>query len=287
MNSLYHAGLPSVAAAAAALAAAPAAAQAADEWQYAESDESCRASRSFDTAAGSTTLQLRSFGPGSAVNVTVAGPEVAREPNAVRMVELGWDGEGFERHQVGVLGTLGGVPSVSLLAAHRPVASFAFFFEERAVQVSPLDPGAETMQLRVVGYAAKELAVGPLAEPLRRLEECEARLMESWGWGRDYAARVATPPVMRDPQSWFYKAIVYPAVPNLNRVSSLLQLRLRVDARGRVAECVVQSSPGSSQFGEKNCTGLRRQARFDPALDAQGQPVESYFQLSITFARYD
>jgi hypothetical protein len=271
----------------ASFAAGPVAAQPSAEWQYAESAESCRASRSFDTPAGITTLQLRSFGPGSAVVVTVAGPEIASEPNAARMVELGWDGEGFDRHQVGVLGSFGGVPSVSLLAAHRSVASFAFFFEERAVQVSPLNLAAETMQLRVVGYAPKEIPVGSLSEPLRRLEECEARLMEAWSWGRDYAQRVATPPVMRDPQSWFYKAIVYPAVPNLNRISSLLQLRLKVDARGRVAECVVQSSPGSSQFGEKNCTGLRRQARFDPALDAQGQPVESYFQMSITFARYD
>jgi len=92
---------------------------------------------------------------------------------------------------------------------------------------------------------------------------------------------------MRDPQLWFYKAIVYPAVQNLNRVSSILQLRLKVDAGGRVAECVVQSSPGSSLFGSKNCTGIRRFARFDPALDSQGQPVESYLQMSITFARFD
>jgi hypothetical protein len=143
------------------------------------------------------------------------------------------------------------------------------------------------MQLRVVGNAPRDLRMGQLVEPLRQLRECEARLMEKWGWGQDYNQRVATGPEMRDPQSWFYKAIVYPAVQNLNRVSSLLQLRLKVDARGRVAECVVQSSPGSSLFGSKNCTGIRRFARFNPALDAQGQSVESYMQMSITFARFD
>ena len=203
------------------------------------------------------------------------------------MVELGWDGDGFDKHQVGVLGSVGGVPSVSLLTAHRQVAAFAFFFSETAVIVSPLDPAAESMQLRVVGSDPGELRMGPLEEPLRRLGECEANLMERWGWGRDYTGRVATPPRMRDPQSWFYKAIVYPAVPNLKRISSLLQLRLRVDTEGKVAECVVQSSTGSSQFGSKNCTGLRRAARFDPALGPDGQPVESYLQMSITFARYD
>lgn len=279
-------GWLAIAAAAAGLSAVPAGAQD-GEWQYAQSAESCRAYRTVEGADGASTVQLRTFGPGSAVEITVAGSEIAREPNAVRSVELGWDGEGYDRHQAGVLGTLGGVPSVSLLAAHRPAAAFGFFYEEMATHVSRLDPTAETMQLRVVGYAPKDLAVGPLVEALRRLEECEAALMDSWGWGRDYAEHVVTPPVMRDPQRWFRKAIIYPAVPNLKRISSLLQLRLKVDARGRVAECVVQSSPGSSQFGSRNCTGLRREARFDPALDAQGQPVDSYFQISVTFARYD
>lgn len=280
-------GLLLAAALSAGAAAVPAAAQESDVWQYAESAETCRATRSFDTADGTTVLQLRSFGPDSAIELTVAGSEIAREPHAVRMVELGWDGEGYDRHQAGVLGTLGGVPSVSLLTQNRQVAAFGFFYSERAVLVSRLDPIAESMQLRVVGYAPKEVRVGTLVEPLRQLEACEANLMEKWGWGRDYAQRVVTPPRMRDPQSWFFKAIVYPAVANLNRVSNLLQLRLKVDARGRVAECVVQTSPGGSQFGSKNCSGLRRQARFEPALDAQGQPVESYFQMSITFARYD
>jgi hypothetical protein len=287
MDSRIRAGWPTLVAVSAALAGAPAAAQAAGEWQFAESAESCRASRSFDTAAGSTTLQLRSFGPGSAVEVTVAGPEVPRDPNKVRMVELGWDGAGFDKHQAGILGTLADTPSVSLLTAHRAVSPFAFYFSESAVAVSHLDPTAESMQLRVVGNAPRELRMGSLVEPLRRLEECEARLMDKWGWGADYFQRVATPPTMRDPQRWFFTAIIYPAVPNLSRVSSFLQLRLRVDTSGKVAECAVQSSPGSSQFGEKNCSGLRRHARFDPARDAQGQPVESYFQMSITFARYD
>ena len=183
--------------------------------------------------------------------------------------------------------TLGGVPSVTLLTAHRGVAAFAFSVSESAVIVSPLDSAAQSIQLRVVGNAPTELRVGSLVEPLRRLEECEAGLMEKWGWGRDYDQRVTTRAEMLDHDRWFYKAIVFPAVAQIARVSSFLELRLKVDARGRVAECVVQSSPGNSQFGSKNCTGLRRSARFNPARDSQGQAVDSYVQLSITFARFD
>jgi len=276
------------AAAVASFAAAPAAAQAqsSGEWQYSEGPEICRAYRSFGEGENSILLQLRTFGPGSAVETTVASSQVPREPNSVRLVELGWDGNGFEDNQVGVLGSVDGVPSVTMLTAHRSVAAFAFTYDAADV-VTPLDPAAESIQLRVVGNAPRELRMGSLAVPLSRLTECEERLMERWGWGRDYPLRVTTAPEMRDPQLWFFKAIVYPAVQNLTRVSSILQLRLKVNAEGRVAECVVQSSPGSSLFGSKNCTGLRKMARFNPARDSLGQPVESYLQMSITFARFD
>ena len=272
----------------ASVAADPAAvqAQSTDEWRYAEGPEICRAYRTYGAGENSIVLALRTFGPGSAVETTVASAQVPSEPHSVRMVELGWDGNGFERNQVGVLGTLGGVPSVTLLTAHRPVAAFVFH-DEGGIVVSRLDPAAETMQLRVVGNAPRELRMGSLEEPLRHLRECEADLMDKWGWGRDYYQRVATAPEMLDPQLWFYAAITYPAVQNLTRVSSILELRLKVDARGKVAECVVQSSPGSSLFGSKNCTRLRKMARFHPGLDAQGQPVDSYMQMSITFARFD
>ena len=176
-----------------------------------------------------------------------------------------------------------------MLTRHRPTSTWAFFYNEQAVVASTLDPAAETMKLRVVGDTPKELQMGSLQEPLRRLMDCEANLIVKWGWGRDwdYSQRFATHPEPRDPQQWFFKAIVYPAVQNLARVSSFLQLRLKVDAKGKVAECVVQSSPGSSLFGSKNCERISNLGRFKPALDSQGQAIEGYLQMSITFARYD
>lgn len=257
-----------------------------EDWQYREDAESCRAFRWFGSGEGRMALQLRSFGPGSAIEARVASPRLPREPDSVRHVELGWDGEETVSNQVGLLSSVEGIPSVTLLVTHRPVSAFSFS-DEGATVVSPLVPASETMDLRVVGGVPIDLQTGSLEEPLRRLAECEASLMQKWGWGRDYAQRVATAPVMRDPQSWFFRAITWPAVPRLKRVSSILQLRLKIDARGRVSECVVQSSPGSSQFGSKNCDRLPGEARFTPALDSQGRPVESHLQMSVTFGSFD
>jgi hypothetical protein len=260
--------------------------QSSEAWQYREEAESCRAYRWFGTGQDRVALQLRSFGPGSAIEATVVSAQLPREPNSVRHVELSWDGEAAVDNQVGLLGAVGGIPSLSMLTAPRSVSAFAFR-DEGSTIVSPLEPASETMELRVVGGTPIELPAGTLEEPLRRLRECEAELMEKWGWGRDYAERVASAPTMLDPQRWFYTAITYPAVPLLKHMSSILQARLKVDANGRVVDCVVQSSPGSAEFGSKNCDRMRRMARFSPALDPQGQPIESYYQMSITFALYD
>jgi hypothetical protein len=269
------------------VAGAPAAAQSqpSREWRYHEDAEGCRADRAFGT--GSPELvQLRTFGPGSAVEVTVVSAQIPSEPSTVRPVALGWDGKPPERSQLGLLGAAGRTPTITVLATNRPVAAF-LYLDQSTVLTSRLDPAAQTMQLRVEGTAPVELQVGSLEEPLRRLTECEARLMEKWGWGPDYSGRVASAPEFIDPQLMFYKVIDYPPVESFRRVSSILELRLKIDAEGKVADCVVQSSPGSPVFGSKNCDSFRRFARFKPALDAQGRPIDGYLQLSITFARFD
>lgn len=256
------------------------------EWQLRQEAESCRVFRAF----GGTDLgffQLRSFGPGSAYELTVANAAVPKQPAAARIVEVHWNGKPAEKTQVGLLGTVSSIPSLTMLAADREVTTFGFFVEERGTLISDLDPTSNAIEVRPLGSAAVALQMGSLAEPLRQLAECETGLMEKWGWGRDYSQRVPIQPKPIDPQNFFYNAIQYPAVQNLTRVSSLLQLRLKIDAAGKVAQCVVQSSPGSSVFGSLNCDRMRKAGRFVAARDARGQPVASYQQISVTFARFD
>jgi hypothetical protein len=256
------------------------------DWQYTESNETCRAFREFGSGANRTVLQLRSYGPGSAIELTVANAALPQEPWSVREVEWGWDGRNNERSQIGLVGATSGMPSVTLLTQTR--YGFVFAYGDQYYGLgSPLNLSAETLQLRVVGDAPLALRMGPLEEPVRHMMDCELRLMERWGWGPDYAARVARPPELIETQQMFYKIIIYPATQHLTRVSSLLELRLKLDDEGKVTDCFVQSSPGSGLFGSKNCENFRKRGRFKPAEDAEGRPIPSQVQLSITFAMFD
>ena len=52
-------------------------------------------------------------------------------------------------------------------------------------------------------------------------------------------------------------------------------LRLTVSAKGKVSNCAVRQSSGSQVLDGATCILLTRRARFEPALDAAGQPTEA------------
>lgn len=267
--------------------AAAQAVQASGDWQYRMEAESCRAYRSFGSGDDRILLQLRSFGPGSAVEAMVISNQLPKEPSSVRSVELSWDGKGWERHQIGLLGSVSGLPTITVQLSHRPIwAHLEGFIEDTMYLVSQLDPSVETMQLRIPAGAPITLQTGSLQGPVAHLAQCETSLMEKWGWGSDHLQRILSAPEMRNAKS-FYGAIIYPSAQVINRVGSITQLRLKVDASGKVADCVVQSSPGSSLFGSESCKRIKRLVRYNPARNLQGEAVDSFVQLSITFARYD
>lgn len=64
----------------------------------------------------------------------------------------------------------------------------------------------------------------------------------------------------------------------------VLEYTLVVNSRGRVEECIVNSSSGSREFDAVTCRNLQRRARFDPALDATGNAVAGRFSSAVRLA---
>lgn len=54
-------------------------------------------------------------------------------------------------------------------------------------------------------------------------------------------------------------------------------ISITVSAKGMVSDCSLQSSSGSQTLDQTACSILSRRARFQPALDADGQPTEDRF----------
>ncbi|MGB3806727.1 MAG: energy transducer TonB, partial [Erythrobacter sp.] len=60
-------------------------------------------------------------------------------------------------------------------------------------------------------------------------------------------------------------------------------VRVTVTAEGRAANCRVTRSSGSSSLDEGACRSMERYARFNPALNAAGNPVTGAFATNLTY----
>ncbi|MET0377319.1 MAG: energy transducer TonB [Rhizorhabdus sp.] len=84
------------------------------------------------------------------------------------------------------------------------------------------------------------------------------------------------------PQSWVTNDD-YPAAALRSESEGTTGVRLDVDASGKVSNCTVTSSSGSSLLDNTACSLLRRRARFNPAEDASGNKIPASWPGRFTW----
>jgi protein TonB len=67
------------------------------------------------------------------------------------------------------------------------------------------------------------------------------------------------------------------------RLEGVVGLTVTVSRDGRALNCKVTQSSGHAILDAAACTGMQRYARFDPALDRNGNPIASTFSTRITY----
>jgi protein TonB len=75
----------------------------------------------------------------------------------------------------------------------------------------------------------------------------------------------------------------YPASALRSSESGATGFRLEVGANGRVTNCTVTSSSGSSALDSTTCRLLRSRARFSPATDSTGSPTSDSYSGRIVW----
>lgn len=73
----------------------------------------------------------------------------------------------------------------------------------------------------------------------------------------------------------------YPQKALMNQVEGTTGFSVTVGPDGRVASCQIISSSGSPDLDQATCTNVTLRARFDPALDGSGKPVEGRYQNRV------
>ena len=73
----------------------------------------------------------------------------------------------------------------------------------------------------------------------------------------------------------------YPAAALRNEEQGTTVVRLTIGPDGRVSDCSITSSSGSSSLDNTTCSILRRRARFTPAKDQAGNPISDTYTQRI------
>jgi TonB family protein len=72
-----------------------------------------------------------------------------------------------------------------------------------------------------------------------------------------------------------FSADDYPVAAQQKGEEGTVQAQLTVDATGRVTSCTVIRTSGFASLDDATCSILQRRARFTPATNAAGEPIES------------
>jgi TonB family protein len=73
----------------------------------------------------------------------------------------------------------------------------------------------------------------------------------------------------------------YPARALMNEDTGTTAFRLEVSARGNVTSCTITQSSAHADLDAATCNALTRRAKFEPAVDYDGQPVASMYSSRV------
>lgn len=247
----------------------------------------CRLARFFGEGENRHLLFFEQYWPGETFGMTAAGPSFKRYRTGQR-TDLSFFAaqQPFETKPFsGTVGEYGDGVIYSTLGLKKAERS-GDTGEAVAAGVPQLDKDmarqVEFVALRQRGDEVRLLS-GPLDEAFAVLDNCALDLIGSWGL--DVAQhRTAT----RLPR-WINKdavvrriVAVYPREALNSGEQGIMRMRVIVSPEGTVEDCAIIKATNTDRLESPACKAMLG-ARFEPALDAEGRPMRSYFAESIIY----
>ena len=261
----------------------------AGNWNVDYGYEVCSLNREFGTEAEKHILSLRQYWPGESAGMTVGGRSYRKFTSRARTtVRFAADRQGYESR-----------PFTGKIERYGPAVIFSGIDVSKGdIAAIPDDPAgsAPAMGLLDVSAAATvrfielqqgaqivRLETGPMAEAFKVMNECTASLVKSWGLDPERLRSAQNGPRWLNQDALVQRiAATYPGSALLAGEQGIMRMRVMVNAQGGVESCTIIKATNTSALESPACE-VMKQAKFDPARDAAGVPMPSYFATSITY----
>ena len=262
-------------------------------WQVNYADERCRLGRQFAQGEQMVWLFMDRFGPSEDFRLTIAG-KLMNTNVQKGDAEILFGPSEQEQKLAYLGGNLGKEPALVFTSRARiaqPSTAESVAIKNRRdgewIDIQPIsDERKKAVKFVRIGKPLRKavtLETGSMHGPLAALDTCIDNLLTSWGVDIEKHKNLrqrALP--LESPGKWIVSSD-YPSKMLIAGQPALVNFRLTLGPDGVPTTCHIQATTRPKEFDDAVCKSVMKRARFSPALDAQGQPMASYYQNNVYF----
>jgi hypothetical protein len=248
------------------------------QWDLSYDNNSCDLAAEFGSGEKKTILMISRNSPSDHFNITLAGKHL-KYSLQTSTAEVNFLPGDSSLDATALHGTLGNMP-MAFISGLR-IDDRRIKFGHDAPPITPEQEAAVNKVIIKVSGQTTALQIGPMAPLFSAMRKCTDDLVKGWGLDPAQQAALSRParPVT-DPRYWF-ESEDYPLEKLIQGSGSYIQFRLDIDARGKITACKVTSAVSKADFDKVTCNLITSRGRFEPALDAEGKAIRSYYTTSV------
>lgn len=255
-------------------------------WTLDATPSGCALRRSFGAGSPPVFLEMQRFAPGDGFQLIASGDELNWiKPGTRLYVKYG----SLPHHDEPVSFKSGETaredrrPIPTIFATSSLGDEDSEGGEEGGAEVTPwMEAQVSEITLQRPGKSVI-LKTGPLDKPFAVMRQCTDALLKTWGLDPAVQNSLSRPAVPINIRRWAW-AIKYPTVAAMGGEQARVNFRMLVGADGSPTDCTVLRSYNDRSFDAVACRSLMKVARFEPALDAAGKPVPSFYSNAIVWS---
>lgn len=127
------------------------------------------------------------------------------------------------------------------------------------------------------------IETGELGEAVGALHGCVDDLLASWGLDAELHKSLSRPAMPARPTAGWIAGDAIPFTEFSKLSGGNNELRVMIDRAGKATSCHVQWPTITEAINKKICSSVMKNSEFVPALDKNGNPIDSYWITSIFF----
>jgi len=251
------------------------------KWEVNYDADACHLLARLGQGEQETILRITRFQPQDSFDLTIYGKPLRYSGTNVNVtVDFGLQPEPIKRG--GMLGTIG--KDIPLLIINHVRLDGWDGWGKSTSQTAPLPEVTPQQEASVSGFNLEiqrrkrlRFETGSMAAPMEAMRACLTDLIKHWGYDPiAQAQRIQEPTPIGSPGDWLVTSD-YPTEAVYGGKQGIVQFRLDIDETGKATGCHILYRTNPDEFADITCRNIMRRARLQPALDAQGKPIKSYY----------